>query len=148
MNQRRSRGGGRGDVTPIDANVVQKIIRTNDAATLVKEARRFGSELARAKPPLTKAQIRSIFGTVRQIEASWQSVDDSALSLRQLLLLQPKLAYQAARSRPVGPLRDVLNPAIETVAEAKEPTEQQVRFGRFVDLFEAILAYHTEAGGR
>jgi CRISPR-associated protein Csm2 len=142
----RERGrGGRG-AKPIATNVVQQIIRTNDAQTLVTEAGRFGRELADKR--LTKAQIRNIFGTVRQIEASWQSAEDSAVSLRQLLLLKPKLAYQAARSQPVGPLRDVLADAIDTVAEAKDPEKQLERFGRFVDLFEAILAYHTEAGGR
>jgi len=125
---------------------VQQIIRTNDAQKLVEEADRFGEELAKNR--LTKAQIRNIFGTVRQIEASWQSAEDSGVSLRQLLLLKPKLAYQAARSAPVGPLRDVLDDAIDTVAEAKDPEKQLERFERFVDLFEAILAYHTEAGGR
>ena len=142
----RERGrGGRG-VTPIATNVVQQIIKTNDAQELVEEAKRFGKELADNR--LTKAQIRNIFGTVRQIEASWQSAEDSAVSLRQLLLLKPKLAYQAARTPPVGPLRDVLEDAINEVAKARDPKEQLERFGRFVDLFEAILAYHTEAGGR
>lgn len=140
----QTRGGG--DARPIATNIVQQIIRTNDAKTLVTEAERFGKALADKR--LTKAQIRNIFGTVRQIEASWQSAKDSAVSLRQLLLLKPKLAYQAARSEPVGSLRDVLDDAIDTVAEAKDPEKQLERFGRFVDLFEAILAYHTEAGGR
>ncbi len=137
---------GGGGATPIATNTVQRIIRTNDAKTLVSEADRFGKELA--KNQLTKAQIRNVFGTVREIEASWQSADDSGISLRRLLLLQPKLAYQAARSKPVKPLQKVLTDAIKTVAETGDPEEQLVRFGRFVDLFEAILAYHTEAGGR
>jgi CRISPR/Cas system CSM-associated protein Csm2 small subunit len=34
------------------------------------------------------------------------------------------------------------------VAEGKDADEQKRRFGYFVDLFEAILAYHTEAGGK
>ncbi len=141
---RQDRGGG--GAKPIATSEVQQIIRTNDAKKLVEGASRFGRELAERQ--LTKAQIRTIFGTVRQIEASWQSAADSAISLRRLLLLKPKLAYQAARSGPVKPLREVLNDAIDVVAEVDDPAEQLVRFGRFVDLFEAILAYHTEAGGR
>ncbi len=144
MNRGPDRGGG--GVTPIAKDDVKQIIQTNDPKKLVEGAERFGRELADRQ--LTKAQIRTIFGTVRQIEASWQSTADSALALRRLLLLKPKLAYQAARSAPVKPLRIVLENAIDAVAETGDPKEQLERFGRFVDLFEAILAYHTEAGGR
>jgi CRISPR-associated protein Csm2 len=143
MKGRERHGGG---AKPIAKDIVQQIIRINDPKTLVEEADRFGKELAKNR--LTKAQIRNIFGTVRQIEASWQTAKDSEISLRRLLLLQPKLAYQAARSTPVKPLQKVLTDAIQTVAEVDAPEEQLKRFGRFVDLFESILAYHTEAGGK
>lgn len=146
MNRGRDRGGGRRGVTLITENDVQTIIQTNDAKKLVEEARRFGRELADNQ--LTKAQIRNIFGTVREIEAAWQSAGDSAISLRRLLLLKPKLAYQGARTSQVKPLGKVLEDAVDAVADTNDPKEQLVRFGRFVDLFEAILAYHTEAGGR
>lgn len=146
MNRGRDRRSGQRGVTPITTNVVQDIIRTNDAKTLVEEAKRFGQELANNQ--LTKAQIRNIFGTVREIEAAWQSAEDSPLSLRRLLLLKPKLAYQGARTSQVRPLGNVLEDAVDAVADTDDPEEQLVRFGRFVDLFEAILAYHTEAGGR
>jgi CRISPR/Cas system CSM-associated protein Csm2 small subunit len=48
----------------------------------------------------------------------------------------------------------VLSGAIDLVAETKDLARDQVtavqraRFGNFVDLFEAILAYHTAAGGK
>jgi CRISPR-associated protein Csm2 len=133
-------------VTPIPKEVVHKIMQSNDAQTLVHEAERFGRELA--DNHLNKAQIRTIFGTVREIEAAWQSAENSPLALRRLVLLKPKLAYQGARSPQVKPLGRVLEDAIDVVAATNDPAEQMVRFGRFVDLFEAILAYHTEAGGR
>ena len=146
MNNRRGQSGGRRDVRLIATNDVRQIIHTNDAKTLVEAAKRSGRELADKR--LTKAQIRTIFGTVREIEATWQSAADSPLAMRRLLLLKPKLAYQAARTRQVKPLGEVLEDGIDAVADTNDSEEQLVRFGRFVDLFEAILAYHTEAGGR
>ena len=91
---------------------------------------------------LTKSQIRNIFGTVRQIEMNWTGDEEKAASYRQLLMLKPKLQYQAARTREVKPLADVLDNAIDHVGD------DRVRFGRFVDFFEAILAYHTAEGGK
>jgi CRISPR-associated protein Csm2 len=94
-----------------------------------------------------KSQIRGIFGTVRQIKAGWKDTDSKA-NLRRILLLKPRLAYQAARESKVRPLSKVLTDAIEVVAKGKDAAEQKQRFGYFVDLFEAILAYHTAAGGK
>jgi CRISPR/Cas system CSM-associated protein Csm2 small subunit len=48
----------------------------------------------------------------------------------------------------VKPLADVLSNAIDLVAADKDAAVQAKRFGYFVDLFEAILAYHTAAGGK
>ncbi len=62
-------------------------------------------------------------------------------------MLKPKLAYQAERAKPVAYLRDVLTDAIEEVLKAP-PVERDERFQRFVDLFEAILAYHRSEGGK
>jgi CRISPR-associated protein Csm2 len=62
--------------------------------------------------------------------------------MRRLLLLQPKLEYQARRQKEVKGLKDVLILAIEQVKGNRE------RFVRFVEFFEAILAYHVAAGGK
>lgn len=124
---------------------LKKIMIEGDASVLVSQAREFGT--AAQKGGLTKSQIRSVFGTVRQIQGSWDKSTPRE-NLRKVLLLKPRLAYQAARQTKVGPLADVLTAAIDIVAEAKTDEEQRTRFGYFVDLFEAILAYHTAAGGR
>jgi CRISPR-associated protein Csm2 len=92
---------------------------------------------------LTRAQIRTIFTEVRQIEAQWPEQK----ALRRLSMLKPKLAYQAARAAPVNYLRDVLSDAIDEVLQSPEERKND-RFQRFVDLFEAILAYHRAEGGR
>ncbi len=122
----------------------QKIIVDGDAKVLTNRAENIGTSLARQ---LTTSQIRNVFGTVRQIEMSWgprATEKAQKYAARQLILLKPKLAYQARRERGKGVeiLKDVLSPAIELVGDDRQ------RFQNFVDFFEAILAYHTAAGGQ
>lgn len=94
---------------------------------------------------LTRAQIRNIFTEVRKIEASWSAHPVEAM--RRLNMLKPKLDYSSARAKPVELLRDVLTQAINRVNDAKDE-ERNRRFRVFMDLFEAILAYHRAEGGR
>ena len=122
---------------------VVTIITRDEPELLVREAEQAGRTLARQK--LTKSQIRNIFGTVRQIELSWPtsaSEEEQKARIRELWLLKPKLAYQAKRQSAVKPLADVLDVAIDQVDGRRD------RFQRFVELFEAILAYHTSFGGK
>ena len=130
------RGGARLSITD---EQVRTIITQDEPRLLVDQAEEIGKTLSGS---LTKSQIRNIFGTVRQIEMNWAGEQQKAASYRQLLMLKPKLNYQAARTREVKPLADVLDRAIDYVGD------DRVRFGRFVDFFEAILAYHTAAGGK
>jgi CRISPR-associated protein Csm2 len=62
----------------------------------------------------------------------------------EFMLLKPKLAYAAARADEDGAhqLSAVLTWAIDEVGSDK------AKFARFVDFFEAVLAYHKAAGGR
>ncbi len=138
MNQTRS------VLSPDD---YRKIIADGDAGILTKRAEAVGASLARQ---LTTSQIRNDFGTARQIEMSWgirATEKERRRAARQLILLKPKLAYQARRERGergrgVQELADVLMPAIDLVGEDRD------RFQNFMDFFEAILAYHTAAGGQ
>jgi len=111
---------------------------------LVEFAARTAERLV--KDGLTRSQIRNIFTEVRRVEALWES--DPQQALRRLIMLKPKLDYQAARQRHVKNLKNVLSEAIDHVAQASDPEEQSKRFQRFMDLFEAILAYHRAKGGR
>jgi len=129
----------------ISSQDISKIIADGDAEVLVAQSKAFGK--ATRVAGLTKSQIRGIFGTVRQIDAAWDKTDPRQ-NLRKVLLLKPRLAYQAAREHKVKPLTKVLTDAIEVVAKGQDAVEQKQRFGYFVNLFEAILAYHTAAGGR
>ncbi len=134
MSERR--GGVRLSITD---DQIRTIITQDQPKLLVDQAEQIGRALSGT---LTKSQIRNIFGTVRQIQMNWTGEAQKAASYRQLLMLKPKINYQAARTREVEPLADVLDKAIDYVED------NQVRFGRFVDFFEAILAYHTAEGGK
>jgi CRISPR-associated protein Csm2 len=139
-----SRHGGGQDRVSLSPEDRKAIIVDGDAELLTEKAESIGRSLARN---LTTSQIRNVFGTVRQIEMNWGSQateHQRQQAARQLILLKPKLAYQAARERGRGvkDLADVLTPAIDLVGEDRD------RFQNFVDFFEAILAYHTAAGGK
>jgi CRISPR-associated protein Csm2 len=120
------------------------IIADPGGEQLVQFARETAIKLV--KQNLTRSQIRNIFTEVRKIEALWDAQPDSAL--RRLNMLKPKLAYATARNDSVRDLQDVLSRAIDAVNQADETEERKKRFQRFMDLFEAILAYHRAEGGR
>lgn len=109
---------------------------------LVTYAERVGKKLYDEK--LTRSQIRNIFSESRKIQTSW--AQDSTLSLRRLMLLKPKLAYQAAKeNKPILVyFGSVLSEAIDHVNKSQDKTKA---FETFMQLFEAILAYHRSYGG-
>jgi CRISPR-associated protein Csm2 len=126
---------------------LQAIIVDGDAETTVRVAEELGQSLARK---LSTSQIRNIFGTVRRIEMTWPEEPEGAeekkeaeQARRELLLLKPKMAYQAKRERGRGvqTLVNVLSEAIDLVEGERQ------RFQHFVDFFEAVLAYHKAHGG-
>lgn len=138
-----------------------RIIQQGDARLLVVQAEAIGNWLAGAG--LTTNQLRNVFTTVREIETNWPIVRHTRLgenqlpeaqhqraqqrakaSARQLLLLKPKLAYQASREQRGSGMRylsQLLAPAIDMVGDNRG------YFGNLVDFVEAIVAYHT-AGSR
>jgi CRISPR-associated protein Csm2 len=124
------------------------VIVDGDPNVLVELAERIGKDLA--QEALATSQIRAIFGKVRELDMRLRAghVPSNAeldeTTYRELQLLRPKLAYQAARApgRGVTNLRKVLDPAIQLVER------DRARFQHFVDFFEAILAYHRAHGGQ
>jgi len=122
-----------------EQNKVKTIITSPDGTKmLVEYADQLGNNLARQ---LTTSQIRAIFGEVRRIEGDWKIEPKRAY--KNLILLKPKMAYRAKKERGkgVGDLVAVLDPAIDYVDGKEE------NFTRFVEFFEAILAYHKAYGG-
>jgi CRISPR-associated protein Csm2 len=144
QQQRRDRGPAPSSAPPVN---VQAIMTQGATKAMTDQAEAFGRYLATAG--LTTAQIRNIFGTVRTIEMTWQpqaKAEEVAKAQRQLIMLKPKMAYQAkriqSRSTAMADLAGVLGQAIDMIGNDRK------RFQNFVDLFEAILAYHTAEGGR
>lgn len=127
---------------------VQAIIREGNYERLVEFASVRGHELARGQQDASKAQVRRIFGEIKQIEMRWAR--DPRTSTHRLRMLKPRLAYAAARPNVgagVGRLRDILTPAVDAVLEAQDETTRLERFRTFVRLTEALLAYFTAARG-
>lgn len=120
-----------------------KEIMTNDMTgeEMVKFAEEKGQQWSRT---LKRTQIRGIFTEARRIEAQWQTLGEEK-AMRRLNMLKPKLFYQAKRNPDVEPLKVVLAEAIDEVAA--KPAGRKERFERFMELFEAILAYHRSFGG-
>jgi len=118
------------------ADQVRKALQ--EPKDLVQLAQTQAAQLA--KKGVKSTQLRKLFHEVRGIEADWlQAQDDEAKrkqALHRLMLFKPKLAYQAARHPNLKALRAVLEPAIDEVYEHPE------LFPRFVDLFEALVAYY------
>jgi CRISPR-associated protein Csm2 len=140
--------------TPSQADLTAIITNDNATEKLVTWADTIGSQLK--KQGLTTSQIRAIFGEVRQIEAVWGTENQTkkdetgrSWALRKLYLLKPKMAYRARRERgkAVQALVSVLDPALDEVIKEKDPNKQNSNFRRFVEFFEAILAYHKAYGG-
>lgn len=144
----------------ISDDVLEAIVVDGDATYLVSFAKAIGEGLHSAR--LTTNQLRNVFTTIRQIEMNWpivgheQAAEDEATrqrrhraqqrarsAARQLLLLRPKLAYQASREQKGGTgmrfLSDTLAPAIDLVGE------NRAYFQNLVDFLEAIVAYHASA---
>lgn len=102
---------------------------------------------------LSTSQIRAIFGEVRQIEAKLkisqlQGTASEAKVWNKLRLLIPKMAYRAKKEGSgVKNLASVFEPAINFVIDG-ESQKRLERFERFVNFFEAILAYHRAYGGK
>ena len=121
-------------------NIVEKIkkdlpdILAGDSKKLVEDAKDLGELLGKEKrvggTGMTTSQIRNIFSEVKKMEFDKYKID----------LLRPKLAYTAGRHREVLPLQEVLDKAI------KEIDDDEGKFDRFKDFFEAIVAYHRKWG--
>jgi len=139
-------------VDPKDLELIITGPEVESARKLVEVAQEWGRYLK--SQDLSTSQIRGVFGQVRLIEMNWPAYGDNEqraqAAERELILLKPKLAYQGARDeennrgkrRPVKDLADLLVPAIDLVQGSREC------FQRFVNLFEAILAYHRAEGGK
>jgi len=129
-----------------DSDIRTIIVDPNGAETLVQVADSLAKDLKTTG--LTTAQIRALFGEVRQIEAEWDMEAKRQEAYRRLVLLRPKMAYRARKERgqAVKMLVDVLDKALNEIIKGEE-SKRDAYFRHFVEFFEAILAYHKAYGG-
>ena len=93
---------------------------------------------------LTTHQIRTIFSAVSRIRASWRKKPDFELVKPELILLKPKLAYQAGRKdrkerEALEKIKKLLDKAINAVITSQE---KKKALNNFFALVESIVAYH------
>lgn len=115
-------------------------------------AEAFGGWLAENQ--LTTTQIRNIYGEIKRI----QMQDAKNANQADVLLLKPKLAYARARSsgqkskEALTSLAEIMNAGIDAIFDdrngANLSQEWFVRFERFAQFFEAVIAYHRAKGGK
>ena len=121
-------------------NLDNRVI-TEGGEILVETAEQFArelSEIKRDRDKLSTSQIRNIYGAVKKMQIQMKG----ELDTHKLLMLKPKLAYAAKRhGKGAEKLKDILTQAIALVGDDSK------KFNRFVDFFEAILAYHRAYGG-
>ena len=126
-------------MSAIKDQVVQAL-RDDEGKALVRLAEQRAILLVKK---VKASQLRKLFYEVRAIEAEWsQGEGKNSAAVRRLVMFKPKLAYQASRQQGLRSLQEVIDPAIDYVVDTPED------FPRFVELFEAILAYFYAHGGR
>src|SRR5262249_15789919 len=142
-NQPREGRGQQQDKIPRWESRLKEVISENDVRKLIQQGGKLLVNAAEKLGPLfkggelTTSQIRNIYGMVKKMELS-------GFNANEFVLLKPKLAYAASRAGKDGARQfaDVMTWAIDEVDQSAE------KFERFVDFFEAILAYHKAAGGK
>lgn len=119
----------------------------NGANLVVDWADKAGRDLK--ETGLTTAQIRALFGEVRQIQGQMSIENGHIKAWRRVHLLKPKMAYRARKERgqAVRDLVSILDPALNVILQEPDEKVQKENFKRFVEFFEAILAYHKSYGG-
>ncbi|WP_427158535.1 type III-A CRISPR-associated protein Csm2 [Aliinostoc sp. HNIBRCY26] len=128
-------------------NLLKPGLKSYDIRELVNDTEKLGKELA---PRLKTNQIRKFLDAVTRLKSNLAKDKQKDFNTIQtdLVFLLPKLAYAAARQQknnrdpgPVAPFKQVLEAAIKQVKTTED-------FDRFVQLVEAIIAYHKAAGGQ
>ncbi|MDF5729193.1 MAG: type III-A CRISPR-associated protein Csm2 [Rhizonema sp. PD38] len=151
MTQQIQRSNSGGDIVK---KIVDKInnlapgLNEYKIRELVEDTEKLGKKLV--EEGLKTNQIRKFLDAVNRLKAILNKDESKSFSTIEsdLVFLRPQLAYAAARQQknnrdmgPVEPLKQVLEAAIKKVNNTDD-------FDRFVQLIEAVIAYHKAAGGK
>ena len=106
----------------------------SNGQVLIENAMKLGAYLN--SRDMTSSQIRSLYVTAKKI--NYEDCDGPY----EVSMLRARFAYAAGRhKKQVGPFQKVADRALARVKSAEE-------FRRFMDFFEAVVAYHRAYGGR
>lgn len=113
-----------------------------------------GKTISSNEKELSTTQLRRFFGQIKRLQAAVQSNEKGfdAEKRSELLMLKPQLAYAVGRNKKrfrgklgdetkIGHFYDELKDAMGYVKETQH-------FKNFVNLVEAVVAYHKLAGGQ
>jgi CRISPR-associated protein Csm2 len=106
---------------------------------LVNHAKDFGPYLKQQR--LETNQVRKFLDAVNRLKTELAEKGEFSAIETEVVLLQPKLAYAAAKQRAAKPLSDVISVAIDKVHSKED-------FERLVQFIESIIAYHKAEGGK
>ena len=84
---------------------------------------------------LTTSQLRKFFGEVKRQQMEGYDETD-------FVLLKPKLAYAVGRTKDS---KSKINDFYLVIANAIDRVKNEVQFKNFIQIFEAIVAYHKAA---
>lgn len=139
-------------------SIRDEIIKTIDALesglqayqvrTLVEQAQKFGKHLHEHK--LKTNHLRRFLDAVKQLKARLGRGDKFSEIDSDIAFLQPQLAYAAARKKSEMRRDEKVNPAknfSDVITTGIKKVHSPEDFYRLVQLIEAIIAYHKEAGG-
>ncbi len=106
------------------------------------------------KSPLTTSQLRKFFGEVKRIEMNLSQEKDDSDNISEITMLKPLLAYAVGRklnnrgicTSKIEFFNEEISTAIDIVLNNKEHYKEC--FKNFVQIFEAIVAYHKMYGGK
>jgi CRISPR-associated protein Csm2 len=114
----------------------------------VEWAKKFGEELAKdddkGYKKLTTSQLRKFFGHLKRIQA----VGFDKNNKTDLYMLKAQLAYANGRDKKEGGKNKTkICYFAETLSSAIDFIETKEHFKNFVNVVEAIVAFHKAAGG-
>lgn len=126
----------------IDNAILDDGIKANNIENLKAWGRYFADNNGGKK--VSTSQLRKFFGEIKRIQADFDNCK------MDLILLDPKIAYAVGRTKKDA--RQGESVKIEDFYKQMTPliskiNEDQAKFKRFVQVCEAIVAYHKQYGG-
>ncbi len=130
----------------IDVHVLEDGITSNEIPLLQE----WGEYLAKknaGRIEMSTSQIRKFFGEIKRIQADFENCKGD------VVLLDPKIAYAVGRAKQLRSKKPPIPPvAIEEFYENVKPLIRTIdgdkkKFKHFVQVCEAIVAYHKANGG-